>query len=60
MSDELDPLLDEDIDDLIPKKKVVGLDDEDDIFGDDVVLEEEDPFMTDLGYGFGSEEEEGF
>jgi len=60
MSDEFDPLLEEDIDPLAPKKKGTGTDDDDDLFGDDINLEEEDPFMADLGYGFGSEDEEGF
>lgn len=59
MSDEFDPLLEEDTDELTPKKKGAGSED-DDLFGDEISLDEEDPFMADLGYGFGGEEEEGF
>ena len=60
MSDEFDPLLEDDIDGLdplAPKKK--GLtSDEDDIFGDEISLDDEDPFMADLGYGFGAAEDD--
>jgi hypothetical protein len=61
MSDELDPLL-EGIEDeeLLPKKKRGASDDDLDEFGDELDIDdiEDDPFLSDLGFGFGTEDEE--
>lgn len=63
MSDELDPLLEGEDEELLPKKKRdISSGDEFDEFNDDLDMDdlEEDPFMSDLGYGFGSEDEESY
>lgn len=57
MNDDLDLLLDEDVDDIIPKKKG-DLDDDLDLDEDLPLVDDEDPFMADLGYGFGGDDEE--
>ena len=60
-NDELDPLLEEDADELLLAKKKGGVhSDDDELFEGEADLEEEDPFMADLGYGFGAEDEDGY
>lgn len=61
-NDELDPLLEEDADELLLAKKKGGVhsDDDDELFEGELDLEDEDPFMADLGYGFGNEDEDAY
>jgi hypothetical protein len=61
-NDELDPLLEEDADELLLAKKKGGIhsDDDDELFEGEADLEEEDPFLADLGYGFGTEDEDAY
>lgn len=61
-NDELDPLLEEDADELLLGKKKAGIhSDDDELFeGELDLIEDEDPFMADLGYGFGAEDEDAY
>lgn len=58
--DELDPLLEEDADELLLGKKKGIHSDDDELFEGELDLEDEDPFMSDLGYGFGGEDDDAY
>jgi len=59
MSDEFDPILEEEADDLLatPKKKGVLGDEDDELFEDELSLDEEDPLFADLNFGLGADDD---
>ncbi len=59
MSDEFDQLLEEEADDLLalPKKKGLPGEEDDELFEDELNLDDEDPLFADLNFGIGADDD---